>query len=81
MSNELRNAFTVVSVPDLQELLEQVSRALIDWSQSSPEVQARIPGGSPVPSRYTSQPSHVTLNEKVFKHSALLHALECAVNI
>lgn len=81
MSNELRNAFTVVSVPDLQELFEQVSRAVIDWSNSSSDLQARIPGASPVPSKYTSQPSHVTLNDKVVKHSALLHALECAVNV
>lgn len=79
MSNELRNAFTVISVPDLQEVIEQVSRSLIDWSHSVPDAQARIPGGSPLPSKYASQPSHVLLNEKVSKHNALLRTLECAV--
>lgn len=79
MSNELRNAFTVISIADLQEVIEQVSRALIDWSHSDSDAQVRIPGGSPVPSKYTLQPSHVLLNEKVSKHNALLRALECAV--
>ena len=76
MSNELRNAFTVISVADLRDVAQQASSALINWNPADSQQN-----GFFSPSKVNPQSINALLNEKVTMHEALIRTLEATVSI